>query len=282
MKTLYRSDRHWNQYRIQSNRASWWDYGKNGRYYVTICTKHRFPFFGQIKDHQFKSSKIGELVRQLWLTLPEMSLPGVQVEALAISPNHLHGIIVLERPKDLEPVQEKEHQIVGSPKSEDEAERKAFFQSISPKKGSLAHLIRKFKGLVTKAAREQGWLGKKEPLWQAGYYDRIIRNTDELNRIVEHLSSEVHYWEAREDDYYVHQPASQPTKQRQHRLQKVLKTLYKQHKTTADVMSSQWPYSIYYSRRKFQEQLTHWLKYRFPNIYAPIGNGVVPIWKLSG
>ena len=81
MKTLYRSDKHWNQYRIKSDRAPWWDYGKNGVYYITICTKHRFPFFGQVDHGKMYRSKIGELVRQLWLTLPELSQPGVRVEA---------------------------------------------------------------------------------------------------------------------------------------------------------------------------------------------------------
>lgn len=273
MKTLYRSDKHWNQYRIQSARAPWWDYGKNGIYYVTICTKHRFPFFGEVQNGQMKLSKIGELAKQLWMTLPEMSLPGVKVEALAISPNHIHGIIVLER--TVEPVKEVSA-VVGSPTSENEAERKAFFQSISPKKGSLSHLIRKFKGLVTKAAREQGWLGKKTPLWQAGYYDRVVRNTSELERIATHLSNEVHHWEARQDDYHVHPPRKQKNKHQRQRKARMFKQLSRAKNANNAILQQVF---FYRDRKLFQAGLENWLRRRFPHIYTPLSAAVVPIWK---
>lgn len=275
MKTLYRSDKHWNHYRIQSARASWWDYGKNSIYYVTICTKHRFPFFGQVEGRRMKCSKMGELARQLWMTLPEMSLPGVKVEALAISPNHIHGIIVLDRAKGIEPLKES-RSVVGSPTSEDETVRKAFFQSISPKKGSLSHLIRKFKGLVTKAAREQGWLQKKEPLWQAGYYDRVVRDVSELDRIVAYLSGETYHWETRQDDYYIHQPSQSPSKQHQQRFSDRLKALYKKKVKLLFVGRN----NLIRKRRDFQIELEYWLRCRFPNIYAPLVGRPIPPWKL--
>lgn len=272
MKTLYRSDKHWNQYRIQSARAPWWDYGKNGVYYVTICTKHRFPFFGEVQDGQMRLSKIGELVKQLWMTLPEMSLPGVKIETLAISPNHLHGIIILDRA--VEPIKETTLP-VGSPTSEDEAERKAFFQRISPKKGSLPHLIRKFKGLVTKAAREQDWLGKNIALWQPSYYDRVVRNTSELERIAEHLSNEVYHWEARQDDY-IHTPEQQKKKQSQHRRVRTLKMLYQKRRGDVAIIGQMIFYKV---GRKFRMALDDWLRHRFPHLYAPLDVAFIPIWK---
>jgi hypothetical protein len=38
------------KYRIESLRAQWWDYSSNGAYFITICTKARKHFFGEIAD----------------------------------------------------------------------------------------------------------------------------------------------------------------------------------------------------------------------------------------
>lgn len=47
-------DKFRNRFRVSSARASWWDYGNNGAYFVTICTKNRVHFFGEIHGAQMK------------------------------------------------------------------------------------------------------------------------------------------------------------------------------------------------------------------------------------
>lgn len=42
------SDKFQNKYRIPSARASWWDYSRNGIYFITICTAIREHYFGEI------------------------------------------------------------------------------------------------------------------------------------------------------------------------------------------------------------------------------------------
>jgi putative transposase len=37
-----------NKYRIASTRSQTWDYGSNGAYFITICTKNRDHFFDEI------------------------------------------------------------------------------------------------------------------------------------------------------------------------------------------------------------------------------------------
>ena len=39
-----------NKYRVDTVRAKWWDYTNNGSYFVTICTKDRQHFFGNIVE----------------------------------------------------------------------------------------------------------------------------------------------------------------------------------------------------------------------------------------
>lgn len=63
--------------------------------------------------------------------------------------------------------------------------------AIAPKAGSLASVVRSFKDAVTKIAHEQGytWAG-----WQTRYWDRIVRNDDELLRIREYIMNNPKKW----------------------------------------------------------------------------------------
>lgn len=211
--TLYQSKNHWNHYRIDSARASWWDYGKNGDYYVTICTKHKYPFFGSIRNGQMQLSKIGRLVEQFWKAIPEHTIAGVRMESFVIMPNHIHGIIVLDRAAGLEPLQEEvdvETLYYRSPQeyaanpphphSDFAPARSAFFAQVRPRKGSLPQILRSFKAVVTKVARQEGYLEEGEVLWQSRFYDRVIRDEWEYDRIERHIERERQQWE--QDDYH--------------------------------------------------------------------------------
>ena len=90
------------------------------------------------------------------------------------------------------------------PKATDPNLRRAFFQQISPKKGSLPQLIRRFKGAVTRLARARQWLEADPPLWQARYYDRIVRDRWELERLKQHIQDNPRQW--KQDDYHCATP----------------------------------------------------------------------------
>lgn len=217
--TLYRSSLHWNHYRIPSARADWWDYGKNGVYYVTICTKHRASFFGTLQRGQMKLSAIGKLAKQFWLDIPKYALPGVRLEAFEIMPNHIHGIIVLEREEGQEPLRvsadvetlyykspQELTQNPPHPHSNHPPARSAFFAKIRPRKGSLSQVLRSFKAVVTKHARQLEVIGTKEAFWQSRFYDRVVRNSSELRRITRHIQNNPQRW--KDDDYYIRDTTS--------------------------------------------------------------------------
>ncbi|MDA8948157.1 hypothetical protein N9H57_03365 [Flavobacteriaceae bacterium] len=49
-----------NKYRVDTVRAKWWDYTNNGSYFITICTKDRQHFFGEISDAKMELNEIGK------------------------------------------------------------------------------------------------------------------------------------------------------------------------------------------------------------------------------
>ena len=111
-------DKFRNKYRISSARLPNWDYGGNAAYFVTICTKNREHYFGNIVatvetpdsgvsttapnsnvPATIQLSPIGEIVQKYWMEIPQ-HFPFVQLNAFVVMPNHIHGIIVIDRIDD--------------------------------------------------------------------------------------------------------------------------------------------------------------------------------------
>ena len=50
-------------------RRTGWDYSKNGYYFITICTKDRVNYFGEIVDNEMYLSEIGIMVNKFWIEI---------------------------------------------------------------------------------------------------------------------------------------------------------------------------------------------------------------------
>lgn len=57
------ADKFQNKYRIPSARHPNWDYGSNGVYFITICTKNRQYFLGECNKGEMKLSTAGAIVQ---------------------------------------------------------------------------------------------------------------------------------------------------------------------------------------------------------------------------
>ncbi|HWP93781.1 MAG TPA: transposase [Thermodesulfobacteriota bacterium] len=87
------------KYRTESTRLKEWDYSSFGHYFVTICTKNRECVFGEIAVGKMELSKIGEMVMQYWLEIPRQ-FHNVKLDEFVIMPNHVHGIVTIEKRND--------------------------------------------------------------------------------------------------------------------------------------------------------------------------------------
>ncbi|MES2774849.1 MAG: hypothetical protein V4722_11730 [Bacteroidota bacterium] len=87
------------KYRIPSARAQWWNYGNNGSYFVTICTKNREHSFGEIIDDEMQLSEIGKLAYKYWYHIP-VQFSYVLLDEFVVMPNHIHGIITIDKKPD--------------------------------------------------------------------------------------------------------------------------------------------------------------------------------------
>ena len=92
MKDLFK-----NKYRIQSTRFQNWDYGNNSPYFITICSKNRFHYFGEIENNEMNLNEFGSLAEHFWKEIP-IKFPYTKLDDFIVMPNHIHGILFIEKP----------------------------------------------------------------------------------------------------------------------------------------------------------------------------------------
>ncbi|MBS4012129.1 MAG: hypothetical protein KGZ97_00005 [Bacteroidetes bacterium] len=88
-----------NKYRIASARAQWWNYGWNGAYFITICTQNRVHYFGEVNNGKMVLSNLGVIAYHFWNEIPN-HCPFVELGNFIVMPNHIHGILILDKPGD--------------------------------------------------------------------------------------------------------------------------------------------------------------------------------------
>ncbi len=87
------------KYRVESTRLPNWDYAANGRYFITICTKNRVYFFGDVVAGKVQLSAIGQIAQKFWLDILNHSTH-TNIDAHVIMPDRVHGIVVINRPEN--------------------------------------------------------------------------------------------------------------------------------------------------------------------------------------
>lgn len=183
-KELYK-----NKYRIDSARLKGWDYRNDGAYFITICTKNRIHYFGEIENGKMILSDIGKLAHGFWAEIPQ-HFPFVELDEFVIMPDHTHGILVIHNDGPL-----KNGDATPAVQTLQCNVSKAINQkmkNISPKPGSISTIIRSFKSVTTKHAR------KIQPdfAWQTRFHDHIIRNKKSFANIRRYIKNNPQKWTA--------------------------------------------------------------------------------------
>ena len=181
------------KYGRKSTRLPYWDYGTNASYFVTMCTKHRIFWFGDINDGQMILSEIGAIANQCWLEIPE-HFPFVKLGQHIVMPDHIHGIIIIDKPVGAEDFGAEGAQDFGAEGAQDfgaevgaqdfvPQQRLIGKNKFGAQSKNLASIVRGFKVGVTKYSRK---IHRKFE-WQSRYYDHIIRDEKSFKRISNYI-----------------------------------------------------------------------------------------------
>jgi len=146
----------------KSTRLRGYDYSENGAYFITICSEARRCIFSEIVEEEFASPEVrlsscGKAAEE---ELQRLSLRflGVSVQAYVMMPNHIHLLLLLQRP--------------------------AGGASSSP---TVIQVVQTFKSLVT---RRVG-CGK---IFQRSFYDHVIRNERDYEEILMYIQNNPAKW----------------------------------------------------------------------------------------
>ena len=175
-------------HRRRSLRLRGYDYSWAGAYFVTVCTHNRACLFGEIVNGEMQLNDVGRMVATHWRSLSKR-FSSVQPDALVVMPNHMHGIIALiDVGAALVAAQGRARRITPP--------RRATTR-VAPT-ASLGRVIGAYKSLTTVAyargVKMWGWTPFAGKLWQRNYYEHIIRNETDLNRVRQYIMDNPARW----------------------------------------------------------------------------------------
>ena len=144
------------------------DYSSNNLYFVTICVQDRECLLGKIVNDNLYLLPFGHIVKSFITSIPQ-HYPQTIVDIFQIMPNHIHMIIGLES--------------------------HGRTQGSAP---TLGTIIQRFKTMTThnylEGMKIHGWKSFNKKLWQRDYYEHIVRDKRDLNRIREYIENNVANW----------------------------------------------------------------------------------------
>lgn len=139
------------------------DYSTEAIYFITLVTQSRLPLFGDIIAEKSVLNPAGGAIEEVWRMLPERFI-SVEIDEYCIMPNHVHAILMI-------------HQSPGI---------------------SLPSVVGWFKSMTThvyiQGVQQHDWIRFDGKLWQRSYYDHIVRDEDDLNRVRQYIFDNPLQW----------------------------------------------------------------------------------------
>lgn len=170
-----------NQYR-KSPRAQFLDYN-GGTYFVTICTRDRKNYFGDISNNEMQYRDLGLFCCRQFEDVSSFCA-NIEIVVYTVMPNHVHAIIKVGT-DDITPYSEVDiFQRAPNP----------YFRPNSDSERTvplLSRYISSFKGAVSKYAKSLGG----DFGWQSRYYDHLIRGACDWDKIYDYIINNVSRWE---------------------------------------------------------------------------------------
>lgn len=168
----------------RSIRLKGYDYASEGAYFVTIVTQGREYLFGEIVNGEMHLNKYGEIVQKWWNDIPK-HFPNVELGALIIMPNHVHGIIYIIgecRGEILSPHDDQNSGHTGG-------------ETPPLRKPTVGQIVGYFKYQTTKEMNKMDNTGTITKFWQRNYYEHVIRNEKELQQKTDYILENPSRWE---------------------------------------------------------------------------------------
>jgi putative transposase len=177
-------------HRRRSRRLKGYDYSQAGAYFITICTHNHECMFGHISDGEMVLNDAGRMIEKWFQKLPT-KFDGIVSDEYVVMPNHIHFVIENIGSVGADPCVCPRNNDVNA---DDFGNRRTGEHAGSP----LQKIVQWFKTMTTneyirniKENKRQSTNGK---LWQRNYYEHVIRNESDQNRIRQYILDNPARW----------------------------------------------------------------------------------------
>ena len=202
------------------NRKLGFNYNKDGFYFITSCIQNRIHHFGYVRNGVMRLNVFGRIAEKQWHWLG-LQYPYVILHAFVAMPNHVHGILeinrsMIDRPDAPLPIFPDVFNVPDFPdfpnvgasrdlplhlenrenrgKSENPKNHE---QPVPTKIKSLSQLIGAYK---TTTSKQIHLAGLKEFEWQRSFHDHIIRDNTAYWNIYDYIANNPKKW--KEDCFF--------------------------------------------------------------------------------
>ena len=179
----------------RSIRLRGYDYSQPGAYYITICTEDNKCWLGEVVWGQMKENDAGRMVDGVWTSIPAR-FPTAQLDEYSVMPNHFHGIIQIVG----SPLVGARDRRVGARGRPDEHPKMSAPTNRAPTRGAptFGDIVGAFKSITTdeyiRGVQEDAWPRFTGRLWQRNFYEHIVRDEDELQKIRDYIRRNPLMW----------------------------------------------------------------------------------------
>ena len=167
------------RYHRRSIRLKRYDYSKNGYYFIIICSNNRECIFCNLNVGaglafaHLALTNVGRIIEYHWLNIP-IQYENVYIDEYIIMPNHMHGIMIIDKEgADARPAP------------------------------TISDIICSFKSqcIINNLKRiKENNLNETGKIWQCNYFEHIIRNENELEKIRPYNVNNPYKWDEDNDN----------------------------------------------------------------------------------
>ena len=154
----------------RSIRLKGYDYAQAGAYFVTLCVQGRECVLGDVVDGHRMLNDAGQRADQFWPAVAD-HFADVEIDTWVTMPNHVHAIIVIGRG------------VVSTPT----------VSTPTVSTPTLGQIVAYFKYQTTKSINQM----RETPgarFWQRNYWEHVIRDETDLNRIRRYIQTNPLRW----------------------------------------------------------------------------------------
>jgi len=129
--------------------------------------------FGRVAGDRVVLSPAGQIVAAIWSDIPR-HFSHASLDTWIVMPDHLHGIVVIERAVAIAPAADSQGPRGTVP-------------------GSLPAIVQNFKAVSSRRINQmRGTPGRR--VWQEDYFEHIVRGADDMARIRRYIAANPARW----------------------------------------------------------------------------------------